>query len=562
MRLRFSIGTKVSFALGLLGLVMLAVVAQGYVLADKVRHVVPELHASALNALYAQRLETRLNQAIREAQSIYLARDGGGLERYGQKVLKALDDMEQTLTAWSNLPDAGMTTAHERTRALVRRFIDSRRGHMRKLAEEGLQAGWNIASEKAFLDLRSELAEVLGVLIEESDRAMHLANATIKADSERMRTFVVGFSVVLLTLALALALAFTRVGVTRPLRIMARRMLRLADGDTAIDAGPVHRGDELGDMARALLVLRDAVRRNNELVEEMKARDRREETLRREAAVKQEVEAFDEDLQRSVARLGEMIERMAASSEAMTHAAGAASSGTDSAAASARKAAEHVSSVAAAAEELSHTVDEVGRRVADAASIVHFAVLDTQQTNTTIEHLASSAQRIGDVVNLISQIAAQTNLLALNATIEAARAGDAGRGFAVVAAEVKALAAQTTRATEEIGDQVSGIQAATRQSIEALRDIQRKIGTIEEISLSIAATVQEQNASTHAIAGDIRSAAEGTAAMSMSLTDVRAATTRSSDSADTVVELARALDAEARRIRADIEQFFKTLRAA
>ena len=118
------------------------------------------------------------------------------------------------------------------------------------------------------------------------------------------------------------------------------------------------------------------------------------------------------------------------------------------------------------------------------------AVEQARRTNDRVSELSKAAARIGDVVELINTIAGQTNLLALNATIEAARAGVAGRGFAVVASEVKALAEQTAKATGEIGQQITGIQAATQDSVNAIKEISGTIEKLSEISSAIAAAVE------------------------------------------------------------------------
>src|SRR5262249_26571277 len=146
----------------------------------------------------------------------------------------------------------------------------------------------------------------------------------------------------------------------------------------------------------------------------------------------------------------------------------------------------NVQTVAAAGEELSSSIAEIGRQVSSSTKIARKAVDDAQQTNAKIQSLAEAAQKGGDVVKLINEIASQTNLLALNATIEAARAGDAGKGFAVVASEVKSLANQTAKATEEIATQISGIQGATKESVDAIRAIGRTIKEVDEIATTIA----------------------------------------------------------------------------
>src|SRR6185437_1714945 len=154
----------------------------------------------------------------------------------------------------------------------------------------------------------------------------------------------------------------------------------------------------------------------------------------------------------------------------------------------------NVQSVASATEEMASSINEIGRRVQESARMANDAVDQARATNDRVSELTKAAGRIGDVVELINSIAGQTNLLALNATIEAARAGEAGRGFAVVASEVKALAEQTAKATGEISQQISGIQAATQESVTAIKEIGDTIGRMSEIAATIAAAVEEQGA--------------------------------------------------------------------
>ena len=157
------------------------------------------------------------------------------------------------------------------------------------------------------------------------------------------------------------------------------------------------------------------------------------------------------------------------------------------------------------------SIAEIGRQVQESSQISGEAVGQAQKTDERITKLAQAASRIGDVTQLITTIAEQTNLLALNATIEAARAGEAGKGFAVVAQEVKQLAAQTAKATSEISGQIAEMQAATQDSVTAIKEIGGTIGRISEIATTIAAAVEEQGAATQEITRNIQQAATGTA---------------------------------------------------
>ena len=190
------------------------------------------------------------------------------------------------------------------------------------------------------------------------------------------------------------------------------------------------------------------------------------------------------------------------------------------------------------------------------------AVGQARITNDRVSELSKAASRIGDVVELINTIAEQTNLLALNATIEAARAGDAGRGFAVVASEVKALAEQTSKATGEIGQQISGIQAATQDSVNAIKEISGTIEKLSEISSTIAAAVEEQGAATQEISRNVQQAAQGTQEVSANVVDVQRGATETGTASSQVLSAAQSLSRESNRLRFEVGKFLDTVRAA
>jgi methyl-accepting chemotaxis protein len=324
---------------------------------------------------------------------------------------------------------------------------------------------------------------------------------------------------------------------SKPIEMLAKQMTRLANGDTDIEISGENRGDEIGQIAKALGILRDAVKTNNALLAEIRARDDREAKLVREVAIHTRIEKFSEELSTAMKKFGAMAKRMAEASETMILTARNASEGTSQAKTASTNAASDVSSVAVASEQLLTSIEEISQQVVQSTTVVQKAVTEAVATNAGMARLSAAARRVGDVVSLISRIAAQTNLLALNATIEAARAGEAGRGFAVVAQEVKTLATQTAKATQEISGQIADMQAATETSVQAIDLIARKISEVEHISMIIASAVHEQGASTQEIARNVRSAASGTAAMSSYVENVARSVTETNASVDSVATL-------------------------
>src|SRR5262249_30699350 len=225
-----------------------------------------------------------------------------------------------------------------------------------------------------------------------------------------------------------------------------------------------------------------------------------------------------------------------------------ASERTSKVVSSAQSASFDVRAVAAASEEMRASIDEIARQAILARGVAGDAVERASGSDEVIRGLAQSAQRIGEVVRLISDIAGQTNLLALNATIEAARAGETGRGFAVVASEVKALAAQTSKATEEVQNQVGTIQMATSEAVESIEQVASVIRTISEISSAIASAVEEQGSVTREIANNIDSSSRATQQVSSDMTELDAAVGRTGTASSDMLVSAELLHDQARQL--------------
>jgi methyl-accepting chemotaxis protein len=267
-------------------------------------------------------------------------------------------------------------------------------------------------------------------------------------------------------------------------------------------------------------------------------------------------------------RFSTMITTLTAASRDLTATAERLSSNTDNStrlagvvAGASTDASSNVQTVAAATEQLASSVHEISRQVADSSRVAGAAVEQANQTNARINSLSQAANRIGDVVKLITSVAEQTNLLALNATIEAARAGDAGRGFAVVAQEVKALASQTAKATDEIGTQIAGMQAATQEAVSSIKMIGTTIDQISAITTAIASSIDEQGRATRDIAQNIQRAATGTSQVADTIAQVSKSSVETGAVSGHLLTSAKRLFDDTAKLDSDIDGFLTSIAA-
>jgi len=368
-----------------------------------------------------------------------------------------------------------------------------------------------------------------------------------------------GALVAMLLVILAIRTIFGRV-ITRRLTAMTTAMRGLAEGDHMVEI-PVQAGaDEIAEMASAVEIFKRNAVKTERLQVEQNAEQARK--LQRQAAVEQHIASFEQGVRDTLDQLTSAAAEMRTTSQGMSATSDKTTARTTAVAGVVEEVSGNMQTVAAAAEELLSSVSEIGRQVDHSSKIAGQAVEEAGHTNATVLTLSQAAQKIGDVVKLITSIAEQTNLLALNATIESARAGEAGKGFAVVAAEVKTLANQTAKATEEIGAQVTSMQHATGDAVNAIGNITCTITTISEIAEAIAASVEAQGAATREIARNVQEAANGANAVSSNITGVNEAAHETGIVSGEVLASAEKLGRQAGALRADVDRFLANIRAA
>jgi methyl-accepting chemotaxis protein len=362
----------------------------------------------------------------------------------------------------------------------------------------------------------------------------------------------------LLAVLVAVLLAVAR-SITRPLDRLTAATTALAGGDLTADVQGLAGGPEISALAAALGTFRDNAVSMARLRAEHEAMEAQSEMMRRFTLerVTGQIEASVGEMVDGVSREAGDLETTATSLSALAR---GASERAASVAGNAEVVTRNVETVVASTEELSHAIAEIGRQVAQSSAISARAEDEARRTNGLIDALSGSAERIGEVVTLISQVAAQTNLLALNATIEAARAGEYGKGFAVVAGEVKGLAQQTAGATEEIARQINQIQGETREAVAAIAAIVEVIGSVNEIAGAIASSVEEQDAATREIARSVQEVAGGAAFINddiHGLTDLAAET---GTAAGDLQRLAMRLSGDAHGLRAELSGMLAEIR--
>ena len=412
------------------------------------------------------------------------------------------------------------------------------------------------AGKKAMDGLRAVVQEMDKE--ERSLLSVRAAAAEAASGNATMSMLIGGLVTLLLSLVGAFGVAFA---VTRPIQRITTEMDILAKGDTSVLVSGTERKDEIGAMAQAVQVFKTNAIEVERLKTEQAEAERRNVEQRKRDMIRL-ADDFESAVGEIIGTVSSASTQLEASATTLTGTAERSQRLATTVAGASEEASTNVQSVASATEEMASSVGEISRQVQESARMAGDAVGQARATTERVSELSKAASRIGDVVELINTIAGQTNLLALNATIEAARAGEAGRGFAVVASEVKALAEQTAKATGEIGQQISGIQAATNESVGAIKEISSTIERLSEISSAIAAAVEEQGAATQEIARNVQQAAQGTQEVSSNITDVQRGATETGTASSQVLSAAQMLSNDSSRLKTEVGKFLTNVRAA
>lgn len=432
----------------------------------------------------------------------------------------------------------------------------------------------------------SVITAKINLLKKVEDRlAIDIANKAKDFANDASQGFIF---VLIVVLVLFIAISFfaikTAQSIVVPLSGIKDSMTGLSKGDLTTDIPYTNYGSEIGDMAAAVQVFKEAGIQNTRMSEEAEKQREAEEERKhhgREAEDKQKQRALDQERADTEARekkagamaelvsgfnaeVAEVLKAVAAgttqldsTAQAMSATAEKSGAQATNVAAAAEQASVNVQTVASATEELGATVSEIGHQMEKSNAATQEVSTKSQATTVVMDDLSVSSQSISEIVKLINDIAEQTNLLALNATIEAARAGDAGRGFAVVASEVKNLAGQTADATSQISAQVQDIQDKIEDATNAMSEITTSVEVTAELAASVAAAIEEQQVTTTEISRNVQEAARGTQEVSDNIGGVAQGAAETTSSSGQVMATAQEMAQQTDALKSIIDNFLE-----
>jgi len=407
--------------------------------------------------------------------------------------------------------------------------------------------------------LSSELGRIFEQVSESQLKDLDALDISTEHDIEKTILQTISLASGALALGILLAWLIGR-GIIRPINAMTSAMTKLAAGDLTSEIPARQNTDEIGVMAQAVSIFKRNLIETEGLRAAQETHKKRAEDERRTVMLDL-ADKFEATVGNIVNEVTSQAIELQSTAEAMAATSSETTRQSRSITIASKTATENVQSMSAATQQLTTSVSEIHQQVVLSTEMISAAVTQAQTSNEQVQGLSTAAQRIGDVVKLITDIAGQTNLLALNATIEAARAGEAGKGFAVVASEVKALASQTQQATEEISQQVHAIQEATRISVRAIQDVAETITKVNASATVIATAVSQQSATTREIARSVVEAAQGTKKVAFNISSINSASQETGESAAHVLDAAKELSTDGAVLKGLVDGFLQEVRA-
>ena len=554
---RLSLAAKLYSIFALFALLTAAITALSDFNTRRSTELTEAVQTASRAALNVEHVNSLVYAIVMESRGVYMSTEAVGVKKYGDGLLKFNDQLVVVVQGWESIVQADDAGQFALFKKRIEQFMAFRKELVRRAVEVSPAAGREWGDNDANREVRIALNKDLDALTKVyAERGKRIA---LQTESNRQLAFLLtclgGLELVLVGAGVLIIFR----SVARPLSVITATIKQVAEGADNVEVPHTDRTDEIGALARAIQIFKQAMDRNRNLNSQVLLDSKaREERARH---IENSVEAFRGAIGSVLGAVNDNASAMRDTARSITEVASDASGRAAAAARATEQASANVFAVAGAAEQLSASIEEIGRQVRHSAEVVEQAGLRTEKSVAEIESLSAATQRIDGVLSLIQAIAEQTNLLALNATIEAARSGEAGRGFAVVAHEVKALAGQTAKATAEIGQNITLIQTSTRNAVDAVRDIGTAVHDINEVTSNIASSVGQQDAATREISSNAQLAADGNSTLVANIGSLSDAIGDTNKAATSVLSASSDLTATAELLSREVEKFFRNLRA-
>ncbi len=472
-----SIAKKIWICIAVLAAGYLATASAGFVLGWRGEGRLQAIGERLFPAsLLAQEASEHLDDAMRSFEKAAIEGDKEAPAKAKSKAVEAAAH-ERELKDLTTLPARGQEA--EAIAAGIEEFLKTY-GPAFLAASNGKSDEATTAGVAKGLETGKKLIAGSKALITATGADLKTALEDEQRNSKYQRYVVLSACVVLLIAALAATARVVQTGVVRPLRRVAGSLTDIGSGSGDLTAriAVSNRADEIAALAGGF----------NTFVEKL------------QTTVRQVAE--------SATRVGEATQELGTTASQLSHLAEGGRTQSADLSGVIAKLQETMQYVAASATELAASVKTLAEGMNGASQLAHRTAEQVRSADSVMDRLTTSAEEIGTVVQLINDIARRTNLLALNATIEAARAGSAGKGFAVVASEVKDLAQQTAAATGDIVAKVKSIQAASHEARHAMTAATGSVDEATSAQASMAAAVEQQDATTREIAMRMEQAAQ------------------------------------------------------
>ncbi|WP_366655214.1 methyl-accepting chemotaxis protein [Fodinicurvata sp. EGI_FJ10296] len=516
--------------------------------------LVDETHAASLAA---ENLVTIVSDAHADIMRLMvwnrMDRPQEDLDGLMASITTAMEDLPAAHVAVNDVAGSAHRTALADMEPLIADFrsVGGNAATM-ALVNPALAAAVVTGATERYTELRGEIDALLAELAVESE-------ATTAMAEQRATQMQLLLAACIVIAVFGSAIVTITIGrhITNGLRSAVAAIDALADGDLDAPIPNADRPDELGDISRGLVIFRRKLRERTE----REANDRRRQEADAQSVLLGDLaDTFESSVTHVTETLASSATELGQAADNMSAMAGRSSTGARDVMSATESAAEEADHIRGGVSDLNDATRAILDRATESTTVVSRAVNRAEDTNATLADLSEAAQRIGDVIKLITEIAEQTNLLALNATIEAARAGEAGRGFAVVAQEVKSLASQTAEATDDIRRQIQGIQSATADSVAAIKGVTAVIGEISAGTDAIRTSAEQQNDTTDRMTDAVGRVADSTARAVEEMRAVMSAVEETSEIAGHVQQASRHLSQETETLSAESRQFIDGIR--